>query len=1286
MALSYDANKYTWNFTPQALEKEDRPTAETIYLIETRVPSGRGSSLSYSLSTTPPVTLTGRSKDSSYTYYKIGSNYIYDPTTYTTLNLTASTNLSDLKLPYILDSPYGSSNIKTSLNGNILTLKYNAQDNNAAIEENKKINAKNVFEAQAKTTIDNIKSTIQPGTPVDTNRYVNAKNQINSFKSTLTNAGYTEQEAADQINNLIAPRIGLLNIAYSTDPSLKPSAYDASKEETSALLNREIALNPADSTNKFSQFNKYRDGSTGYFFDKTELGKQAAREWAAYENDDNLDITLRYGSKEAYGFYKYLEAVKLDPKNLNIRGSEVAPLQSREYTETIRTDANNAQVRDSIFGLSEKPDPETGLYTLQNTGTGQEVTNFIKTNKTATNLFEQAKKEAGLAEIFSDSTQGQWSRLLKDVSAKTGVKTDLKTITSSEAAFASFLGVVATLDSKTDGQIIDNNKTLVDSIAALNSNTTFKQITSSPPEIAATFKKVITDSDLNQKKNFDVLRQQALTDTIAALKNAKQKESQIAYFQPLLKDLQSVQTEFNNSINSAILSDAGLANINPLGGQAANIQKKYKMDFGLDSIFNTKNGLIYNWQDWMNNEIEKKYAGDIDIPNDYIPPSLRTESNGFIDKTGWSKEKLATWDKTDKAYLTLKTNPNDWSAKEIIKNLPEGYIAAEKRKTVQNSWTKYEEQLKNKGYVDPKVLSTWTEYDAAWDRWQKAPQGSAEKTTAETAYNALVKPKDYITPDLRMGKEAQFAKDFYSQYLKPRFDSSQSIAEFQNYIDVTEKTQNPFQTQDKVNALTLAAQNSISNWYANLQKLGNTKQNFNAQYYINPNSYLQTFGLSGKDAKGSDVVLLRPEDKAFDDFAQTVSGVNADRQTKRIQDDWDAAKAGKTTKDDYGNTINWAAKAYEYGVNLEDQNAFAELHYQLVGMRALQRDKDGNVVYEKDENGKDRIDSQGNKIPVKRGYDGSPAMLAPDIASLYISKVLTPLLIKEGDKIGTVFGQFIKPEEYVDNLIKAVGLVKDTPQWKQLLTQYKLDPNSSLTELKNELASALSQDSSVNIKAQIGNLIDTAAEINQKALGVEYIQRDETPTGTTKAPTGVYAIFKKNGFDGTEQQFYDQFMPGASAEDIQLINSAYTPGGIKDLVGIDTSASPSEQFADIGALFGDTSFSEISSLTGAQTTSKPKASLFSFDDASSEDSFSFKDPLAMNSDKSAMGIGDPFDEIGIGDPFAETSDPFSDSSNYFETIKASTSSKINSIGDFFSGLSSKSNSNSFADFSSWASF
>jgi len=1268
MTLFYDVANKAWNLTPHELEKTDLPTTKTLYLIEHVTDTTRVPTVTYTLSEKPPVAPAP---------YR---GNIYPAPNYKVLNLTPTSTFASLGIPYVGFQANSGDWINT-LRGTVATLKFNEEDNKNAIIANKKLTAKNQFEQQAKSSIDSLKTVINAGSTAPVNKYLTVQNQIKNLKPLLVSGGYTSDEADKEINNLIAPSSGSLDLYYRNDPSVQPSVYSATDQEKLLLTNREGAFN-ANQT--FDRFNKYRNGTSGYFFDKTDLGKQAAKEWDDALNSNDLDILIRYKSKEEYGLYKYLQALKGDPNNVNIRGSEVAPLKSQEYKEPIRTDANNAEIRDNIFGLRSTTD-ETGAltYELKNTGTGEELASFVKSNKTASNLFAQARKEAGLLELGNIS--GPWTKLVNDVSSTKGVKTDLKTITSSEAAFASFLGLAATLDPQQNSQVISNNKTLYDSINGLNSDSTFTELTSSAPEITNVFKQVISQSDVAQKQQFDVLRRQALTDTIAALKEAKQKEGKIAYFQPLIKDLQSVQDEFNASINSAVLSDSGLGNVNPIGGQQANTQQKYKLDFGVNNIFNTRNGLIYNWQDWINNEIEKKYAGGIDIPNDYVPLNLRTEANGFIDKTGWSNEKKAAWDKADKAYLTLKTNPNDFTSKNVIKNLPEGYVPVENRKLVQDSWKKYEDQLKANGYVNPETVASWKQYDDAWRNWQDQPEGSSTKTAALEAYNKLQKPEGYIPPDKRMGQEVQFARDFYTQYLKPRFDASQSIAEFQDYIDVTDKTQNPFQTQDKVNALKMAAQNDITRWYANLQKLNNTEQGFNAEYYIDPNKYLQQYGLVGKDAKGGEIGLLAPD--AFDGFVDTVAGFNNSVQAKRVADDWEAAKAGRITKDDQGNAINWAAKAYEYGIDITNPNEFAKLHYQMVGLRAAKKDKDGNIVYQQDDKGNYILDSQGNKMPELLSYDGSPAMLAPNIANLYISKVLTPLLIKEADKIGTVFGQFIKPEEYVNNLVKAVGLVQGTPEWQKLLKDHGLDPNSSLTDLKNELASALAQDSTVNIKNAIGGLIDQQAEINQLTAGVEYIQKDTTPTGTTTQPSGVYAVFKNAGFTGTEQQFYDQFMPGASKEDINIINAAYTPGGIKDLTGIDTTASATDQFTNISSLFGDTSFSEISSLTGkGTTTAAPKTSLLSFDETSTEDSFTFKDPFATSSGKEEIGIGDPFDEVGIGDPFAETSAPFSDSSNPFGTIKASTSSKISSIGNFFPSLSSSSKSNSFADFSSWTSF
>jgi len=53
--------------------------------------------------------------------------------------------------------------------------------------------------------------------------------------------------------------------------------------------------------------------------------------------------------------------------------------------------------------------------------------------------------------------------------------------------------------------------------------------------------------------------------------------------------------------------------------------------------------------------------------------------------------------------------------------------------------------------------------------------------------------------------ESEFAKEFIDQYLIPRFDTSRSMDEFVEYLDVRQEEQNPFQTQDLLNALSQTA-------------------------------------------------------------------------------------------------------------------------------------------------------------------------------------------------------------------------------------------------------------------------------------------------------------------------------------------------------------------------------------------------------------------------------------------------------------------------------------------------
>jgi hypothetical protein len=52
---------------------------------------------------------------------------------------------------------------------------------------------------------------------------------------------------------------------------------------------------------------------------------------------------------------------------------------------------------------------------------------------------------------------------------------------------------------------------------------------------------------------------------------------------------------------------------------------------------------------------------------------------------------------------------------------------------------------------------------------------------------------------------AEFARDFIDDYLIPRFNTSKSMDEFVEYLDVSQEEQNPFQTQDMLNATSQVA-------------------------------------------------------------------------------------------------------------------------------------------------------------------------------------------------------------------------------------------------------------------------------------------------------------------------------------------------------------------------------------------------------------------------------------------------------------------------------------------------
>ena len=1177
MSLTYDAAKKEWSYTP---EKIDYPTnAKTDY------PTNLQKVVSQWI-TKPVTTWTPGPNGGTWT-----TSYVPDLVTY-----------------YVPDTTANELNKK---------LNEQAQADNAA---NNALNKKNTAKNTLSTNTLNIANSTRQGSY----NYLSAKQAIqNNNYQNFINAGLSPVDAQIEIDKAIGST-GQFRNFYITeritpwDPSVLPANLSSTVKERTDLG---------------AQFNRYQNGAYGYYVNETPQGKAAKAVWDAAVAADNLDIIARYGSLEAYAKQDYLNQITDPTKSAadiaSIRGSQVAPLSSlvTDYREQVFPDAQGQKLRDDvqnkIFGL--QPITTSGQTGYQFKDITQGLSDLVTSDPKINKLWTDAKNEINLANLSPNPVAGPWAKLLNSLNVNGSMILD-------KDSFGSLLGRIATLNANdtADQQILADNYDLTKTISGLKNNTIFADLVSYTPEVNDAFTASVQSSEAERTKKFAQLRQNVLQDTINELRAAKQKEVNLSFFKSSF-----VGQEFSalqQDLSSSILGDIGVGGINPMGQSQKTLQKQ--IDTGLGDIFGTKNGLIYNWEDWFNNQIEKKYAGGVDIPNDYVPPRLRTLHDGFVDDTT-----AKNWKKYDDAYAALKINPNDLFAKAVISDIPSDYIPVENRKTVLPSWVDYENKLKEAGYVDPATLSKWANYDKAYSTLQKDPNN----TEAQKIYAA--RPADYITPDKRMDQDVQFAKDFFSQYLKPRFDSSQSISEFQDYIDVTKNTQNPFQTQDRLDALKLAAQSSVSQWFTNLQKAGDSK--FNADYYFDPISYLKTNGV------GDPTNPLLPG-AAFNDYGTTAAGVGAAQQSAKINADWEAAKQGQSTFDDYGKPINWLQQAYNYGIDLNDKAAFAKLHYQLVGMNAAEKDAAGNIIKNPD------------GTIAKKPYDPAPDVYAPQIAKTYIAQILTPFLIDKANKIGTVFGEFVKPVDYVNEVLKAVNLPENKAQWKKILETYGIDPNSSLDEIKTTLVDALSQDSTKEIKQKIGDVLKADKSLTQTELGVEFIQRPSTVSGKVPEASGIYAVFKNAGFNGTEDQFYSTFLPDASQQEISVLNASYAPSG-KTIPLLPTiTGTGMEQIASMAQLFGDTSIQEILGTAGVVTPSGKPSLLAGLLTTSGEDT-GIGDPFADTStpfttvsgttqkgSTDQMGIGNPFDVVGITDPFAEESDPFA-SSNPFSSIGSTSS-------------------------------
>ncbi len=365
----------------------------------------------------------------------------------------------------------------------------------------------------------------------------------------------------------------------------------------------------------------------------------------------------------------------------------------------------------------------------------------------------------------------------------------------------------------------------------------------------------------------------------------------------------------------------------------------------------------------------------------------------------------------------------------------------------------------------------------------------------------------------RVKIQGQFARDFIDQYLIPRFNESKSMNEFIEYIDVGKSEQNPFQTQDILNAVKLVADLRAQQYIDQLKQT--PERYFDSAFYFNPTG-----------------------DKVREErYANQASTVNAD---------WEAAKKG----DPY-----WTSQAYRFGVNINDKDAFARMHFQVKG--------------------------QG------QGYDAADDILnASKVSDEIYSKIL-PALKEEALKQGTIFGQFIKSEEFADEMLKGLN-PNDKTTWDQVLDRYKLkDFSGDITDLKKEITETIRTSSAQDIREQIKFLNERKEKPTQELLGVTYIQREEDykPVESTGEETALYKTFQSAGFQGTEDEFYENFFPDLDRSEQVALTKAGTSQSFK-ATGLDYS----DPFASLGTI--ENFFGEDKTTTQTPT----KSSYFTIDE------------------------------------------------------------------------------------------
>jgi hypothetical protein len=362
--------------------------------------------------------------------------------------------------------------------------------------------------------------------------------------------------------------------------------------------------------------------------------------------------------------------------------------------------------------------------------------------------------------------------------------------------------------------------------------------------------------------------------------------------------------------------------------------------------------------------------------------------------------------------------------------------------------------------------------------------------------------------------DAGFARQFIDDYLTPRFNQSKSMDEFVEYLDVRKNEQNPFQTESRLDAVNRVADLRAQEYLDQLKTIND--RYFDSNFYFNP---------TGNKARENDYV----------------------EQASTVASDWETAKKG----DEY-----WAQQAYRFGVDVNDKEAFARMHFQVKG--------------------------QG------KGYDGADDILnASKIQDEIFSNIL-PSLKEEALKHKTFSGQFITPEEFADEALRGLDPA-DKDSWNEALKRYGLDNfKGTVDEVKEYIKETLRTGSAQKIRENIKFLNEKRERPTQELLGSTYIERPEDfKNEQSKSTTELFSVFQSAGYQGTEDEFYTNFFPDVDRSEQTLLTKA-GKGSALGAFNLDTS----DPFASLGSVEGLFDEEPVVTSKKTKTTTSSEPSFF----------------------------------------------------------------------------------------------